>query len=34
MLQKGGVSVDHIADDIQKESKTFYLQYIYSKNIA
>ena len=24
----GGVSVAHIADDIQKESKTFYLLYI------
>ena len=26
--KKGGVSVAHIADDIQKQSKAFYLQYI------
>jgi hypothetical protein len=29
ILQKGGgVSVAHIADGIQKQSKAFYLQYI------
>jgi hypothetical protein len=33
ILQKGGFPVVHIAGDIQKQSKTIYLQYIYSKNI-
>jgi hypothetical protein len=28
ILQKGRISVAHIADDIQKQSKTFYLLYI------
>jgi hypothetical protein len=28
LLQKGGISIAHIADDIQKQSKAFYLQYI------
>ena len=32
--KKGGVSVAHIADDIQKQSKTFYLLFIQSKNIT
>jgi hypothetical protein len=27
-LQKGGILIVHIADDIQKQSKTIYLLYI------
>jgi hypothetical protein len=28
LLQKGGISIAHIADGIQKQSKTFYQLYI------
>jgi hypothetical protein len=28
LLQKGGISIAHIADDVQNQSKAFYSQYI------
>jgi hypothetical protein len=34
ILQKGGILIAHIAADIQKQSKTFYLLFIWFQNIA